>query len=310
MYIRTLLALALFSLPVSASAASLYLDPDSGTYGPGDTFIVSIRLNTDGACVNAANVVLTYPADSMRAVDFGKGGSIFSLWVTEPQLDIQKGTVTFAGGIPGGYCGRIAGDPSLTNTIGKVVFTVVNASAGKAVIRVSGDSALYLNDGKGTKVIPQVNNSVITLVPERQSEVNPWVTAVKEDTTPPEPFDIQVESNRGILFGGKNYAVFSTVDKQSGVDHYEMMVNGEWLKVTSPRVVDDQAVQNGVQIRAIDKAGNIRLGTYVPGTVPPPQTSTGDYIALLVILLILAAALLARHYLNRREMNPTIDLRS
>src|SRR3954469_243023 len=95
MYIRTILAVLLFALPASASAAALYLDPSSGSYGPGDTFIVNVRLNTDGSCINAANVVLTYPAESMRAVDFGKGGSIFSLWVTEPRLDTQKGTVSF-----------------------------------------------------------------------------------------------------------------------------------------------------------------------------------------------------------------------
>src|ERR1043166_3587861 len=85
MYIRHLaLALLIAAAPFSASAASIYLDPDKGTYGPGDTFIVNVRLNTDGECINAANVELVYPAKSLRAVDFSKGGSIFSLWVTEP----------------------------------------------------------------------------------------------------------------------------------------------------------------------------------------------------------------------------------
>src|SRR6185369_401021 len=119
-----LLAFLLSASPASASAASLYLDPGSGTYGPGDTFILNVRLNNEGECINAANVVLTYPTASLRAADFSKGGSILSLWVIEPQIDTKAGTVTFAGGIPGGYCGRIAGDPSLTNVIGKVVFTV------------------------------------------------------------------------------------------------------------------------------------------------------------------------------------------
>src|SRR6185503_20749685 len=98
MHIKTLIpALLLILTPVSVSAASLYLDPDMGTYGPGDTFIVNVRLNTDGDCVNAANVVLNYPAGSMRAVDFGKGGSILTLWVIEPKIDTKAGTVTFAG---------------------------------------------------------------------------------------------------------------------------------------------------------------------------------------------------------------------
>ena len=296
-------------LPTSVTAASLYLDPDTGTYGPGDTFIVNVRLNTDGDCINAANVVLTYPAASMRAVDFGKGGSILTLWVLEPKIDAKKGEVTFAGGIPGGYCGRIQGDPSLTNTIGKVVFTITNADAGSAQIRVSASSALYLNDGRGTKVTPEVSNTSITLSPVAVQAENPWLSLVGEDQTPPDAFDVQIESTRGV-FSGKYYAVFSTVDKQSGVDHYEMVKNGIWQRVTSPSVVDDQSLASGIQVRAIDKAGNIRLGTYVEGSAPVRQSSVDDYAALAILLLILLGALFARHFLNKRKASATVDLRS
>lgn len=267
MYKGLLLAALLFSLPAGASAASLYLDPDTGTYGPGDTFIVNVRLNTDGECINAANVVLTYPTESMRAVDFGKGGSIFPLWVVEPKLDTQKGLVSFAGGIPGGYCGRIQGDPSLTNTIGKVVFTMTRGSAKSATIALTSASALYLNDGRGTKITPELVNSSIKIAAEATQSENPWLGLVGDDKTPPDPFDIQIESTRGI-FNGKYYAVFSTVDKQSGVDHYEMMINGTWQRATSPHAVDDQTLRSGVEVRAIDKAGNVRLGTYVAGSAP------------------------------------------
>src|SRR5262249_44124515 len=158
-------------------------------------------------------------------------------------------------------------------------FTVTDASAKQAVIRLSSGSAVYLNDGNGTKVTPQTNNMVIKLVPDRQSLTNPWVSQVQQDTTPPDPFDVQVESTRN-LFNGKYYAVFSTVDKQSGIDHYEMVINGTWQPVTSPHLLDDQTLQGGVEVRAIDKAGNIRLGTFVPGSVPPRETPMGDYAAL------------------------------
>jgi len=310
MHIKTLIpALLLILTPVSVSAASLYLDPDMGTYGPGDTFIVNVRLNTDGDCVNAANVVLNYPAGSMRAVDFGKGGSILTLWVIEPKIDTKAGTVTFAGGIPGGYCGRIQGDPSLTNTIGKVVFTVTNASAGSASIRISNASALYLNDGLGTKVTPEVTNATFKLSPEPTLSENPWLSEVGDDKVPPDPFDVIIESTRSV-FGGKYYAVFSTVDKQSGLDHYEMVINGTWQRVTSPHVINDQTLQSGIEVRAIDKAGNIRLGTYIEGSAPPRETSPEDYAALLIILALLVVALVGHRYLNKWKAKNTIDLRS
>ncbi len=310
MYKKTLALLALvFFCPAYVSATSLYLDPDTGTFGPGDTFIVKVRLNADTECINAANVILTYPSKSMRAVDFGKGGSILSLWVTEPQIDTNKGTVTFAGGVPGGYCGRIQGDPSLTNVIGKVVFTVTDAAVGSAQIRIANGTTLYLNDGLGTSVVPDVTNAALTLVPEPTQAGNPWLTEVDADETPPDPFDVEIISTHKV-FGGRHYAVFSTVDKQSGLDHYEMVFNGTWQPVSSPRMIDDQSRRAGIQVRAVDKAGNIRLGTYVEGSGSSRKGGLGEYGSLAIIFLILVGALIARHYLNKRKAAETIDLRS
>ncbi len=307
MRIRTLVPLLLLTLPMSASAASLYLDPDTGTYGPGDTFVLNVRLNPEGDCVNVAEVTLSYPSESMRAADFSKGGSILSLWVQEPKIDTKAGTVTFSGGIPGGYCGRIQGDPSLTNVIGKVVFTVTNATARRAAIRFT-NSALYLNDGHGTKLIPEFRDATIQLAAQATQSGNPWLAEVGADTMPPDPFDVQVESTRGV-FGGKYYIVFSTIDKQSGVDHYEVVENGSWAKATSPHLLPDQSLRGGIEVRAIDKAGNIRLGTYVEGSAPARVSNFEDYTALIVILLVLAITLCAHYFLNKRKKE-TIDLRA
>jgi hypothetical protein len=308
-YIAPIVVILFTYVPIVASAASLYLDPDRGMYGPGDTFILNVRLNTDGECVNAADVTLTYPPESMRAVDFGKGGSILSLWVNEPAIDTAKGTITFAGGVPGGYCGRIQGDPSLTNTLGKVVFSVTNAGAGKADIAIARTSSLYLNDGLGTKITPEIGKTTIQLLPGATLNENPWLRQVGDDKVPPESFDVLINSVYGV-FGGRYFAVFSTVDKQSGVDHYEMVINGAWQRVTSPHVIDESTLRGGVEVRAIDKAGNVRLGTYVASAVPKQQAIPNDYMALLVILALFVIVLVARHFLNKKNETNTIDLRS
>lgn len=303
MRIRALIPIFLLVLPLSASAASLYLDPDTGTYGPGDTFITNIRMNPEGDCVNAAEVTLSYPSQNMRAADFSKGSSILSLWVQEPKIDTKAGTVTFSGGIPGGYCGRIQGDPSVTNVIGKVVFTVTDTSARRAAIRFT-NSALYLNDGRGTKIVPQFHDATIDLAEEPRQASNPWLAEVGADTIPPDPFDVQIESTRGV-FGGKYYIVFTTVDKQSGIDHYEVVENGSWARAKSPHLLPDQSLRGGIEVRAIDKAGNIRLGTYIEGSAPPRVTGLEDYMALFVITIVLALVLVARHFLNRRKKSTT-----
>ena len=291
--------LALSVLPVSASAASLYIDPNAGTYGVSDTFVAAVRLDSGGDCVNAAHVEITYPVGTLKAVDFSRGSSIFSLWVEEPKIDAEKGIVSFSGGIPGGYCGRIPGDPALSNILGKIIFTVVGADDTAPTIAVSPKSELYLNDGLGTKVTPDVKDATFDILPTPVSTENPWINEVKADTVPPDSFDVQVESTRGI-FGGKYYIVFSTVDKQSGLDHYELFERGGWKHVTSPYRLYDQSLADPIQVKAIDKAGNERMGTYIPGSAPPRQYEFEDFLPLYIVLLLLLLSWIAKRYLDRR----------
>jgi len=305
----TLLALLVFS-PLTASAASIYLDPNTGTYGPGDTFEVDVRLNTDSSqCINAGHIEIDYPTAALRAVDFGRGDSIFTLWIADPHIDADKGTVDFSGGTPGGYCGRIPGDPSLSNILGKIIFTVMSSSTKSATVHLSSSSNLYANDGLGTVITPSMSDATITIAPHALSTSNPWLTEVSKDTIPPDPFDIQVESTRGV-FGGRYYAVFSTVDKQSGLDHFEILEDGVWKNVVSPHELADQSLTGGVQIKAIDKAGNERLGTYVEGSAPRRIYSIEDFllpVGALIILLILIGIYLSVH--RKRNAGSVVDLR-
>lgn len=290
------------ALPVAAHAATLYLDPGAGTFGPGDTFAVDVRLNTDKSqCINAAHVEVDYPTATLRAVDFGRGDSIFSLWITDPQLDPESGTVTFEGGIPGGYCGRIPGDPAITNVLGKIIFTVVGSSTKTAVVHITSGSALYENNGLGTKAVPQTQDATVTIAPSRVLSGNQWIDEVSADTIPPEPFTVHVESTRDV-FDGRYYAAFSTVDKQSGLDHYEIFEKGGWSRVTSPHVLADQSLKGGVQVRAIDKAGNIRLGTYTESSVPPRQYSLKDLLTLVGALFFVAVIVVAFSFWHHRKI--------
>lgn len=282
-----------------AYAATLYLEPDVGTYGPGDTFIANVRLDTEGECINAANVELQYPTGQLRAVDFSKGDSIFSLWIGDPEIDIAQGTVRFQGGVPGGYCGRISGDPSLSNIIGKVVFSVITSEPRMANISIGSGSMLYLNNGFGTEVVPVSKGATITLAPERTTSEDPWLVIVQADNTPPDNFQIIVESTQGV-FGGKYYAVFSTVDKQSGLDHYEIFERGVWTNVTSPHELKDQSLKGGVQIKAIDKAGNERHGEYIEGSAPPRQYSSKETLYSLLIAGVLMLIVVYELYRRRK----------
>ncbi len=283
MHIRGLLLAALILFPISSSAATLYMNPTAGTYGLSDTFISEVRIDNQSECVNAAQVEVRYPTESLRAVDFSKGNSILSLWIEEPKIDIDNGTVTFAGGIPGGYCGRIPGDPVLSNVLGKIVFSVVGAEQKSASISISDSSVVYLNDGAATKADLSLQSAEYSIQPTPQSASNPWLQAVGEDKIPPDEFVITVESTRGV-FRGNFYAVFATQDKQSGLDHYEIYERGAWQTVRSPHELRDQRLVGGVQIKAIDKAGNERLGSYVEGSAAPRVPHESDYSVFFVLI--------------------------
>lgn len=291
-------------LPHAAYAAELSLDPANGTYGPGDTFIMTVRIDNGDDCINAVNVELTYPKDTLRAVDFSGGDSIFSLWAVEPDLNTDTGTVTFAGGIPGGYCGRIAGDAALSNTLGKVVFSVVEASAPKALIQFASASKVYINDGQGSIAELATHGAEITLSPVPQVAQNPWLAEVRNDTTPPQPFAVEVQSTLGV-FGGRYYIVFATTDKESGLDHFEISERGGWRRITSPYMLADQSLLGvgDVVVRAVDKAGNTRQGNYSASSTPQRQFSPNDFVPFLLFMIIVLLIGIKMHIDQRKKQS-------
>lgn len=288
---------AFLTLPSLVHGASVYVTPGEGTYGVGDTFVVEVRLLTDAECVNAADLEVRYPNTVLRAVDFSKGSSILSLWVREPILDHDRGVVSFAGGIPGGYCGRVQGDPSLSNVLGRIAFTVIGTNDAAAV-EISSNTRLYAHDGLGTEINPKKSSVSFVLLSDPQLPVNEWIAEVREDTIPPEAFAVGIHSTRGI-FGGRYYLVFSTSDKQSGLDHFELYERGVWRTITSPHALRFAALED-IRVRAIDKAGNERIGSYDPTSAPESQAETDlSFIVFGVILLALVA--FSRFYLRRTD---------
>ncbi|MCA9362028.1 hypothetical protein KC906_01515, partial [Candidatus Kaiserbacteria bacterium] len=272
--------------PVGAEAASLYIDPAISTLNRGDSVTMSVRLDTDeqtGECVNAVDAVITY-SDNVEPVDVSIGGSIFKIWVEEPKINREDRTVTFAGGIPNGYCGRVIGDPRLTNTLAQIVFRSPGFRIGaanddpQAHIDFSDQSTAYLNDGFGTKAALGLYGAKIELNNQIGSSLqNDWQAAVAADNIPPEAFTIELVGER-TEFGGRYYIVFNTTDKQTGIDQYQVIeepssqfgtfqwgrADAPWTVTRSPHVLNDQSLNSIIRVKAIDKAGNEYIATLIP----------------------------------------------
>ncbi len=267
------------------SAATLYFDPQSGSFNQGDVFAVNIRVDGGGECINAAEVNVKFSRDALRAVDFSDGESILSVWVKRPEIKQEEGIISFIGGIPGGYCGRVPGDPGISNVLGKIIFRVPgfqvlsSRSLGNSANLEFFDTKIYLNDGLGSEAaldISPANFAIIKNATYTESVKDEWYNAVlKTDKISPEPFLIELQKEESVK-QGKFFIVFSTVDKESGIDRYEIMeadaegksaVTGKkaiWRAGQSPYFLEDQGLRSVIRVKAVDKAGNERVTEYIP----------------------------------------------
>ena len=303
--------------PHIASAATLYMDPSETHAYRADTATVAVRIDTDdGECINTADVVVSYDP-SVIAVDVSRGDSILSLWVEDPKIDQNAHTITFAGGVPNGYCGRVPGDPQLSNVLAKIVFQVPGFSVGggnskEAHISFDPATHIFLNDGLGTLAPLKTFGATIVLDNKAGNAITDhWSEAVQQDTVMPSPFSIELVQNDAV-FSGKYYVVFSTTDKQSGIDHYEILEepikelslfkwgipNRSWVKAKNPYVLVDQSLKSVIRVKAIDKAGNERIAIFAPEDtarlIDPTQIVLIGTLAVLALGVLLLGSVLIR----------------
>ena len=322
--------LVVFLLPMVADAASLYLSPNTSTLYRGDSQRYTVRLDVAAdECVNAVDAVISY-TENIEPVDTSTGGSIFSMWVEEPTINRDERTITFAGGIPNGYCGRIDGDPRLTNALVDIIFqspgfTIGSGGNGtssdEAIINFRDETTAYLNDGFGTQIPIATYGATINL--ERSAGVsvqNDWLDYINNDTEAPNPFSITLEQSPN-AFSNDYFITFNTSDKQSGVSYYEVMeeplqenslfrwggVDAPWEKTRSPYVLQDQSLNSKIFVRAVDKAGNEYMAVLVPDESLRSVSINQTLIyTLLAALLVLSVVGIAVFFLWRRRRHAVI----
>ncbi|MCA9361242.1 hypothetical protein KC845_01650 [Candidatus Kaiserbacteria bacterium] len=149
----TLLAVIFYlSLFQFAEAATLSLSPNTGVYTSGQTFSVSVRINTEGKPINAAEGTLSFNPSLMSVVSVAKG-SLFNLWTAEPAFSNSAGTISFSGGNPAGYTGSAG-----------TVLTITFRANGSGASKLSfSNGAVLAADGKGTNVLNSMNSGSYTI---------------------------------------------------------------------------------------------------------------------------------------------------
>lgn len=309
----------------ATQAATLYMDPNTASLNRGDAVKIAVRLDTDeaaGECINVIDAVISY-SDSIIPVDISVGKSIFPIWVESPVINKENKTISFAGGIPNGYCGRVAGDPNLTNTLVEIFFRAPGLQIGGGEERFAGTvqftdtTTAYLNDGQGTKANLRTFGTALTLADSvGTSIIDPWSGDIQDDDILPEEFSASVEQ-----INNDWYVVFNTTDKQTGISHYEVIeeskrqatlfgfgaANAPWEETKSPHRLTDQTRSSVIRVRAIDKAGNEYVTTIpvdeskVAGKYSWQEMSILATFAFTILMILVAATIFIRK--RRRDTN-------
>ncbi|MDP2930380.1 MAG: cohesin domain-containing protein [bacterium] len=257
-FVFSILIFGFLFLPNLSDAAILYLNPASGEYRLGDTLIAEIKIDTQGEYINTIEANLNFSSDVLEIQDLSEGNSILTLWVKDPEF--KNNSISFIGGVPGGYNGP-------DGLIGKIIFKVKPAETNNAQIVFENTSRALINDGKGTKANLTTKGVVLNILSENsENPQNEWQENLAEDNISPQPFKVEISQNP-LIFDGKYFIAFSTSDKQTGIDYYEVKEgNGEWEKTSSPYILKNQNLMGTIFVRAVDKAGNywmekIQLGS-------------------------------------------------
>ena len=295
-----ILSACCFLLSNSVLAAVLYLEPNKGQYQAGDVFIVDIKIDAEGQCINTIETNLSFSQNILKANDFNQGQSIIIIWVKPPEIDQDSGLISFSGGIPGGYCGRISGDPGPSDLLGKIIFRVPGMTVGEpeedlAEIKFLNSSQVLLNDGLGTKAKLTTQGAVFEIVEKLESPKDEWQEEIKKDDILPESFEIKIHQDASI-FESKYFIIFQALDKQTGLDYYKIK-EGEkdWKIGQSPYLLEDQTLQSIIKVKAVDKAGNERIAEYVPEI---PEKAFPYWVIITIIGLIILGWIIKKLNIN------------
>jgi len=288
---RTLFAL-LFLLsslvPSNAYAASTFFGVNASTVPPGSPVEIGVFIDSEGEPINAVAGDIVLPVEALNP-SISNNGSLISLWLVSPK--IENGRVHFEGVIPGG----------ITSSQLPVFSVVLTPSSAGDISITTENVHIYKNDGLGTEL--PVKNGTLKLV------VKEGVTATPErarDTTPPEIFT-PIFVNDPNIAGGKTAVAFSAVDNDSGVDYYQvrevnMLFASSWVTATSPYVLRNSFWPNSsVEIRAVDRAGNIRTVSIARPTSIASMMVIGGCILVVVASIILLITLYQRRIWRKQN---------
>ncbi len=289
--IKFIIFAVLFSvLPASVSAATVYLESSRNTISVGDTAVVAVKINAEGGVLNTVDgeIGMKSLLNNVVVQEFSLSNSSFGLWPRTPSLSTDGKTVSFVGGVPGGF-----------SIEGATLFKMIIEARKEGTVIISPQNiSVFANDGAGTKMPVTMKNLAIRVVPKNPNTPvqNDWAGIVAQDAVAPESFIIVLGQDNS-LFQGKKFAFFSSVDNQSGIDYYEVSENGRpAVRSGSTYVLQDQSENVTLDVVAVDKAGNKKTASLRSG-----KDGIAWPFVIVVVILGVIGKWLYRRWKNKRN---------
>ena len=164
------------------------------------------------------------------------------------------------------------------------------------------NSRVLLNNGLGTLAGLSIRRSSLTIFPkEKEEAINEWQGELENDKIPPELFEPKIQQDDS-MFDNKYFLIFSTADKQTGIDYYEVK-QGElgWVRGRSPYLLENQDLLGKIEVKAVDMAGNQRIVEAVLAQNP------NQFIFWLVIFAFLAVMITAVIAIFKRKRKKSYE---
>ena len=264
-------------------AAEIFYSADVREVRAGTEFEIGVFLNAESENINAIEGILRFPADILEFKELNDGNSIVNFWVEQSILRAEN-EIVFSGITPGGFLGK-------RGLIFRITFLARNEGNGK--LEMQNIKAL-LNDGNGTAADISVSSLKI-IVTSQDLSLPPKKEA--KDQEPPESFTPEIARDP-VIFDGKWFLVFATQDKGLGIGRYEIKETRsrifglfpKWISAESPYALRDQKLKSYIFVKAVDKAGNVRIEKIPPQNPLKWYENYENWIILIVGVLALLLA--------------------
>lgn len=254
---------------LAVDANRIYFLPNKTEINKGEEFLLSIELETYQN-INAIEGNVIFDTKYLYLKELREGGSAINFWVDKPHL-YSDGNVVFSGITPNGFSGK--------NNIYTIVFEA----------RLSGNTNISFknikvlkNDGEGSLLDLDSKNINLDILPS----VGVFKKEEIIDTEMPEDF-LPIVGQDIEIYEGQKFLVFSTVDKGSGIDHFEIKEGryGEYKEVTSPYLLENQKLTKNIYVKAVDKKGNTRVVVFDPNA-DGYKWYKNPFIFVIILLLL------------------------